>query len=253
MTSTQLIARQTKDGRVEEIDKGWRFTLNEGSSDRYRLGQLDNYSNKARRNFPHRPPFELRLRARASQKALPGTWGFGIWNDPFGFSLGLGGTAGRLPTLPNSAWFFFASRENYLSFCDDQDGNGQLVAVFRSPRIPAIGLAPTLLVLPLLAWPLGARWLRTRAANLIKQQSAALKIDATMWHDYWIDWQVDRVEFKVDGKLVLDSRLALAPPLGLVLWLDNQYAAWRPDGRISNGTLATPAECWVEITDLKVN
>ncbi|HSS96738.1 MAG TPA: hypothetical protein VLK33_06905, partial [Terriglobales bacterium] len=123
MTNAQLSARKTAGARVEEIDRGWRFTLSEGNTSRYRLAQLDNYSKQARPDFPYQPLFDLQLSARASQNALPGTWGFGIWNDPFGFSLGFGGTAGRLPVLPNAAWFFFASSENYLSLSDDQPGN----------------------------------------------------------------------------------------------------------------------------------
>jgi hypothetical protein len=43
----------------------------------------------------------------------------------------------RLPALPNTAWFFFASPPNYLSLRDDLPAQGALAAVFRSPRLPA--------------------------------------------------------------------------------------------------------------------
>ena len=51
--------------------------------------------------------------------------------------------------------------------------------------------------------------------------------------------------------LTVSVRLAPKGPLGLVIWLDNQYAAWQPDGRLRYGTLeAGPA--WIEIRDLRI-
>jgi len=53
----------------------------------------------------------------------------------------------------------------------------------------------------------------------------------------------------VDGAEILRTPLAPRGPLGLVLWIDNQYAAWRPDGRLGFGTLANPA-AWLEIENI---
>jgi hypothetical protein len=39
--------------------------------------------------------------------------------------------------------------------------------------------------------------------------------------------------------------------LGLTLWIDNQYAAWRPDGKIGFGVLGNE-EAWLEIADLNL-
>ena len=74
-------------------------------------------------------------------------------------------------------------------------------------------------------------------------------MDVTQWHDYSIRWQADAVAFLVDGVEILRTPLAPRGPLGLVLWMDNQYAAWRPDGSLGYGTLANPA-AWLEIENI---
>ncbi len=73
----------------------------------------------SRSRLRHAPPWTFSLRARLSKADLPGTWGFGLWNDPFGLSLGFGGKPARLPALPQTAWFMHASPPNWLSLQDD--------------------------------------------------------------------------------------------------------------------------------------
>jgi len=189
------------------------------------------------------------LRARLSASNLPGTWGFGLWNDPFGFAIGFGGTARRLPALPNTAWFFHASPENYLSLHIDTPANGFFAGMFRSPRWPTPLLAPALLALPFLALRPASRLLRRLASRLIQQDGSAVSVDVTQWHEYSIRWQAGAVLFFVDGVEILRTPLAPRGPLGLVLWIDNQYAAWRPDGSLGYGTLANPA-AWLEIKNI---
>ena len=82
------------------------------------------YARLPRREFSARPPLTFSLRARASSESIPGTWGFGLWNDPFGLSLGFGGNPFSLPALPNAIWFFHASPKNYLSFREDKPAQG---------------------------------------------------------------------------------------------------------------------------------
>lgn len=253
MPAAGLSERKTSHAHVKEITGGWRLELDEGEAGSYRLAQLDNYTGLARDAFSHSPPFRLQLSARAAQKELPGTWGFGLWNDPFGFSLGLGGSRGRLPTLPNAAWFFFAAQQNHLSLRDELPGNGALAGTYKSPRIPALALAPAALALPLLAWAPTSRWLRQQAAKVIRQDAVTLTFDPTDWHEYELNWQNDLVKFSVDGTLALQTQITPRPPLALVLWLDNQYAAGQPNGRLSYGTLATARDCWLEIKDLRLN
>jgi hypothetical protein len=248
-----LTKRKSAATNVEEIHGGWRLRIERGAAGTYRLAQLDNYLELARRSFPQRAPVRMQLRARASRSTSPGTWGFGLWNDPFGFSLGLGGTSGRLPTLPNATWFFFASPENHLALKNKFDGNGSIAAVISSPRIPSPLLALSAPVLPFLALRPTSRVLRRLAAGVIKQDQASLSHDVTQWHEYEIIWTEEGVDFKVDQQTIFKTPLSPLAPLALVLWIDNQFAAWRPDGSLANGTLATPADTWVEITDLNLN
>jgi hypothetical protein len=43
------------------------------------------------------------------------------------------------------------------------------------------------------------------------------------------------------------------PPLGLVIWIDNQYAAFTPNGRIGFGVLENPEPAWLELKEIEVN
>lgn len=242
---------QVSGGQIENIGDGaWRLWLPPGPQGRYRLAQLDDYSLRPRANFLHRPPLTISLQARASALDIPGTWGFGLWNDPFSMSLLGGGGLLRLPTLPNTAWFFFASPPNWLSLRDDLPAQGGLAATFRSPTWPALLLAPGALLLPLLVIPPMARFLRRLARRFIHQDATALTIDPTAWHTYRLEWQTDQVSLIVDGGIALQTRLAPRGSLGLVIWIDNQYLSFTADGRVGYGTLPNPDPVWIEIADL---
>jgi hypothetical protein len=231
----------------------WRLEIPSGAAGRYRLAQFDDYNARARRDFPWRPPVSLALEARASDENLPGTWGFGWWNDPFSIALGLGGGERRWPALPNAAWFFFASKENYLSFRDDLPANGQTAAIFQAPGWPAWLVSIAAGALPLLAIPGLARQLRRLARRIIHQNAVALAISPTNWQHYQINWHTEGVEFRVEGEVVLSSLLAPLPSLGLVIWIDNQYAALSPAGKFRFGTLTNQAPQWLEIRNLIVS
>lgn len=240
-----LQPRLTPKASIQPIPDGFRLSLEAGSAGEYRLAQLDDYTKLARRRFPARPPWTLSLRARASAASLPGTWGFGLWNDPFGLSFGFGGQAFRLPALPNAAWFFHASAENYLSFRPDQAAHGFLAQVFRSPRLDRRLL---LAGLALLFWRGKARQI---LSAIINEQATALGVEVTEWHHYRLSWEAKRVVFEVDGAIVLETPVSPNPPLGAVIWIDNQFAAFRPQGQLAWGTLANPA-AWLEVTQIQV-
>ena len=106
----QLRHSQSGGGQVIQVSAdAWRLEIPAGRAGVYRLAQIDDYSGLPRSGFPWQPPLELSLEGRSSSaEDIPGTWGFGLWNDPFGLSLGLGGGTRRFPALPNCAWFFFA-------------------------------------------------------------------------------------------------------------------------------------------------
>jgi len=247
-----LTPRQTPGSQVTRLSSGgWRLEIPAGPAGRYRLAQLDDYTDLPRRAFPWQPPLRLSLRARASQVDLPGTWGFGLWNDPFALSLGFGG-ARRAPALPNAAWFFFASAPNYLSLRDDLPAEGGLAATFQSPRWPAILLAPGALALPLLAIRPFSRVIRRLGRRIVRQDSTALLSDPTGWHTYQLEWSQGRVTFNLDESAILETGGTPLGPLGLVIWVDNQYAAWPPTGRLSFGTLANNQPSWIEIEDVAI-
>ena len=86
-----LNPRFTRGSTVEQLAPGhWRLSLPAGQKG-YRLAQLDDYAGLPRRAFHTRRPAVLSLRARLSAAGLPGTWGFGFWNDPFSAGFGAGG------------------------------------------------------------------------------------------------------------------------------------------------------------------
>jgi len=79
-----------------------------------------------------------------------------------------------------------------------------------------------------------------------------LELDPTNWHRYRFEWSQKRVLFEVDDALVFESAVSPHPPLGLVIWIDNQYAAFTPKGKIGFGVLENPEPAWLEIKDLEV-
>lgn len=216
----------------------------------YRLAQLDDYRGVPRHAFPHRPPLHLHLRARASAITIPGTWGFGLWNDPFSMGLLADRRALRLPTWPQAAWFFFAAPPNWLSLHDDLPAQGFLAATFRSPAWPASLLLPAAPLLALLAIPFLARLARRGARRLVRQDAAVLAVDPTEWHTYALEWQQHGVSFFVDDHLVLRTNHTPLAPLGLVIWVDNQYLAFTPRGHLHYGMHPCPQPAWVDIADV---
>jgi hypothetical protein len=247
----ELTPRCTPGAAVIRNGDGWRLEIPGGRRGSYRLAQLDDYAALARHRFPHRPAWTLSLRARVSEVDLPGTWGFGLWNDPFGFALGFGQTPGRLPALPNAAWFFHASPPNWLSFHINVPAQGFFAGTVCAPTIPTLLMTPGLFALPLLAVKALSGMLRRLAGRLVRQEGAAVPGDTTQWHEYGIQWLHESVAFKFDGREVLRATALPKPPLGLVIWIDNQYAAWRPDGSLGYGTLGNPP-AWLELSDLRV-
>jgi hypothetical protein len=228
-------------------ENSWRMEV-AASADGYRCAQLDDYRALPRSRFAWRAPLRLSLRARAAGQHLKGTWGFGLWNDPFSFSLG--GSERRLPALPNAAWFFHASPPNHLALHDDHPADGFLAATFSSPTIPSALLAAGLPVLPLLFVPPLAARLRQAAGLLVREDAVQLDDDVTQWHDYTLEWWADRVCFMVDGQVRLETRVAPLGRLGLVMWVDNQYAAFTPQGVLKFGNLAFEENMWLEVADV---
>lgn len=244
-----LKRRQTPGTLVEEIFPGvWHLEISAGPKGQYRLAQLDDYFDLSRAHFPWQPPLSVSLRARASADELPGTWGFGLWNDPFSLSLGMGGGERRFPALPNAAWFFHASPPNHLSFRNDLPGQGFLAATFQSPSLPAalLGMVAPLGVFLLV--PGAAQVGRWLLRHVIHQDTVQVDTDVSNWHYYQLNWETGRVQMRLDGQTVLDTQVSPQGPLGLVIWVDNQYAALPPKGSLAYGSLPTPTPAWVEFS-----
>ncbi len=253
-----LKPRLSRDGKLAETRRGWILSIPAGPRNEYRLAQLDDHLAISRRAYPWRSPATLSLEARASSDVLPGTWGFGLWNDPYGFSFGPGNGFLRLPALPNTAWFFYSSPTNYLSFRDDKPANGFLAQLFASPAFhPSLFLAAAaLLFARKAARRLLSRVIDEDAVRVLGGSTRGLDSspsgNVTGWHAYEIQWASERTRFLVDGSCLLDSTLSPRSPMGLVIWIDNQYAGFRPDGKISWGLEENQEPAWLEIRDLVV-
>ena len=248
MAHSQLSPHYTREARVEKLSddsKHYRLFITAGSNDSYRLAQLDDYDKLPRKNFPHHSLI-LSLSARTSSDSITGTWGFGLWNNPFGMSLGLGGNPWRLPALPNAIWFFGASTENYLSFRNDKPAQGFLAQSFRSPKFHP------LLMIAGLALPFSRVRTRRMLSHVIEEDGTALSVDPLQWHRYRLEWSPKRVRFEVDDVSVFESTVSPNPPLGLVIWIDNQYAAFTPKGIISMGVLKND-EAWLEVKEIIIS
>lgn len=242
-------------GRVLEMNGG---RVEMGPVTRFRLApvpfgyadaQIDDYGGRVGR-FVHRPGAALSLRARFSHDAdlLRGTAGFGFWNAPYG------DPTRRRPSLPQAAWFFFASPPNDLPFAPESPGRGWFAATIDAGTTAALALipaAPLVLVLNQFAaarqrvWPAVRRRLGIAAATL--------NVDMREWHEYRLEWRPDGCHFAVDGQIALKSPYSPRGPLGFVCWLDNQYLVLTPRGRFRAGTLGLADEQWMEVAHFGIS
>lgn len=213
----------------------------------YTNAQLDDGAGP-RRAFPWRPGTSLQVTARFSHGSdrLLGTAGFGFWNAPFG------DRSGRLPALPQAAWFFYASPPNDLPLAtDDGPGRGWFAATLDATRRRALALAPLTLPVLLLNQVRATRrrvWPAVQARLGIS--FARLDHDVTAWHRYGLRWTAQGTTFAVDDRVVLATPHAPRGPLTFVCWIDNQYLIATPRGRLRAGTLSTAVPQWLDIAGL---
>lgn len=260
---------ETGQGSLEWTGSTLRLINTDTSQKRYSNAQIDDYFGLPRCRFLWRPPLKLTVRARFSHPGpelrsgvdcdclyqptpdggpiLSGTAGFGFWNDPFLM------TERRLPTLPRAIWFFYASPPSNMKLDLDTPGCGWKAATIDALRWPFFLLAPTMPVsVPLMTLPSLYRRLWPIGQRAIAVNEARVEVDMTTWHTYEIEWGVDTARFLVDGQVVLDCCTPPRGPLGLVIWLDNQYMVVTPWGRLRHGLLAQPGCQWLELDWVRI-
>ncbi len=213
----------------------------------YTNAQIDDYRTLKRSAFRWRPPLTMAVRARFSHEKTVGTAGFGFWNEPFTRTLS------RFPALPRAIWFFYAGPRSAMELALDVPGRGWKAATFDARRWPFVWLAPTAPIAFALMrvkrfyrklWPLGQR--------AIGVSETLLDTSITEWHTYEIEWAEEHAHFFLDGEPVLSCRNPPTGPLGLVVWLDNQYMIVTPQGRFDNGLVKREEPQWLELDWIKV-
>jgi hypothetical protein len=229
------------------------FTLPPTTSG-YADAQLDDYGAAPhgrwpwQRHYPWQSGVRLTVEACFSHEAhqLQGTAGFGFWNAPFG------DPTMPWPSLPQAAWFFFASPPNDLFFAPEP-GRGWFAGTLNA----AAGRSKLLLPLA----PLGVLLMQVTAVRRrlwpvwqrqmgLAHQPIAAKM--TEWHTYQLDWREDGCMFAVDGQPILHTPFAPRGPLGFVCWIDNQYLVATPNGRLRWGTLPTSQTQWMDVRQLTI-
>jgi len=217
----------------------------------YADAQLDDTAGRPRSQLRHRPPFHMRLRARVSPPRPVGTFGFGLWNDPFAFSLGFAGASRKLPALPQALWFFYGSPPNDLAYTDPGVPNGWKAASLRGPRMPALTVAAGGVgLMALRPFRRLQGWAVRKALSFIRASEVGIEIQLAEWHAYELTWTQAGAEFLVDGATILRVAETPDPPLGFVAWIDNQYAIISPGAGVRFGVLPVLEPQFLELAEL---
>lgn len=248
-----LVTNEIGGGQVHHLPDGWRLALPVGTPG-YADAQLDDTSSRRRADLPHRPPTHLSLEARAFNETQAGTLGFGFWNDPFPSFGGAAGSGRFWPASPQALWFFGRWPPSDLPFAAGAQGTGWCAACIRAPSLPGLpvavlgALAAAAMAVP----PLRSTVIRTFWARTSGWQHD-LKPGFDQWRRYEIDWQERLIEFSVDGTKVLRVPVAMAGPLGLVIWIDNQWATFTAAHGLHFGATPLRDNAWLEIRDIRCN
>lgn len=233
---------------------GDRVRLSIGANDGsgYVNAQLDDYHTDGTMKW--HAPVVMRLRARLSHGTaeLGGTAGFGFWNDPFGMT---GQRLLGMPRfrLPQATWFFFASPPSDMPLALDIPGHGLKMATIDAGTALAALLLPLApLGMALCRVPVGYRSLWPLAQRILKVDEKRLALDVREWHEYEVVWKRDSVTFDVDGEELFRTRFAPRGPLGVVVWIDNQFMVATPQGTFHHGMLPV-SEQWMELEDFAIS
>lgn len=234
---------QRNTGRVEEgTQLKLRVLPNQFGHTDYSNAQIDDHPNLKRSEFSNQAPLKLKIEARLKCDGTPkGTAGFGFWNDPFLM------TDTKAPTLPKAAWFFWCSEDSNMQLAQDVPGYGWKMAVIDAWNWPFLALIPTTPISIPLMWIQSIRRLLWPVAQkAMKCQEKLCPVSFFDWHTYELHWQHDKVFFHIDDKLEF-SAPAPKGPLGLVIWIDNQFMRIDPRAMMKHGNISLENEQSLEI------
>jgi hypothetical protein len=250
---TELDTHTFEGGCVAESwSEGCRLILPISDGQQFTLAQMDDMLKERRSHFPHQAPLKIELEAKVSGAKVPGTWGFGLWNDPFSLGLLAGGASRILPVLPNAAWFFYGSPENHLSLFDDLPGSGFMARTYRSPLLPGVFSLLTMFLFPWVISKKGRRSLRRMARHFVKEAGVNVDVDVCEWHTYTLDLKREEARFLLDGEVILKTPITPRGSLAFLVWMDNQYFRFDSTGRMEFGFLPIPSEQELMIKSLNI-
>ncbi len=229
----ELVVTETGNGRVTREPGGvLRLDVPTAGVTQYSNAQVASYHSA--RDFRYSPPLRLEVKARAEGE-LRGTAGFGFWNHPFA-------PGERGWRLPKTAWFFHGSPPNNMALAAGVPGSGWKAATLDATRWQFLALLPTapvgvlLMRIPALyrrLWGIGQRAIGVSEYHL----GEGLLREP---HTYALEWRRDGLDFFVDGVRVHQTPTAPPGRLGLIAWVDNQYAVVTPQGQFGFGLVAAP-------------
>jgi hypothetical protein len=253
LTEWERLCYTVGTGKAQASDGLVRLVIGAQGGATYCDAQLDDYSMDGVLRW--HPPVRMSLRARVSHRSdvLRGTCGFGFWNDPLGMTTAKSQRS-WLPhfRLPQAVWFFFAAPPSKMPWAYGLPSVGWKAATLDASRWAARLLLPFAPVGMLLCrWRPAYTLLWPWIQNILKIDEKHLPQRFDAWHDFRLEWHVGSVRGWIDDEEVLHTRRAPRGPLGLVIWMDNQYMVATPQGEIKHGLVATD-EQWLEIVSLEV-
>lgn len=225
-----------------EENYGLRLILRNSPAGYLCSAQLDDYICHAREDYPWEPPVTLRLRARTNLPSgeLPGTTGFGFWNNMAPL------WNNHMEVFPNWIWFYYASPETRISPTASPPSGWKASVVQGGPGgESAMAVNDSLLRIPLIGKYLGK-------VSMPAVETMLDGWDFSTWHDFEIIWNREVIHFRIDDEEVLEAHLRMTARLAFYAWIDNNYTGIRDNGDVVPGYLAIREEQALMIDHLEI-
>ena len=239
-------------GSLEPAGSTLRLVTKGATASAYTDAQIDDYDGRSRRDFPgvHRWSWRSARASRTRRRNRP-TTGSGrhgrLWLLERSL---LHGRAARADAA-SAIWFFYASPPSNMKLDLHTPGYGWKAATIDALRWPAC-VAPGSALRPADEPSSALSPALARRAAPAAGGEAPVRAPLTEWHDYTIEWGTRSARFSVDGTPLLVTDRSPRGPLGLVIWLDNQYLVATPWGRFRYGLLASAGRQWLELASLSL-